>query len=152
MPVDQGQVQPVIEAARRAVAEAQADSHLIVMIGNEFRASDVIGNLLRRRAAVKGSAGAVWDDRVDAPGATYIPKWKANAFCNPDLAVLLEEKHVGHVRLAGLYTKACVSATAKGAQKRGLSVQVIGDATACSSDRSREVALNKLRRVGVEVV
>ena len=98
MPVDQGQVQPVIEAARRAVDKAQTNGDLIVKIGNEFRPSDVIGNLFRHRAAMKGSLGAAWDGRIDPPGATYIPKWKSDAFCNPDLAALLEEKRVGQVR------------------------------------------------------
>jgi nicotinamidase-related amidase len=152
MPVDQGQVQPVIEATQLAVDEAQRNGDLIVKIGNEFRPSDVIGNVFRHRAAVRGSPGAAWDERIDPPGATYLPKWKSDAFCNPDLAILLEDAHVGQIRLAGLYAKACVSATAKTARKRGLSVQVIGDATACSSVQSRHNALDKLRRKGIAVV
>jgi nicotinamidase-related amidase len=152
MPVDQDQVQPVIEAAQQAVDEARRNGDLIVKIGNEFRASDVIGNVFRHHAAMKGSPGAAWDGRIDPSGATYIPKWKADAFCNPDLAILLEDAHVGQLRLAGLYAKACVTATAKKAHQRGLSVQVIGDATACSSGKSRQNALDKLRRIGIEVV
>jgi nicotinamidase-related amidase len=151
MPVDQGQVQPVIEAAQHAVEEAQHNGDLIVKIGNEFRPSDVVGNVFRHHAAMKGSPGAAWDDRIDPPGAIYLPKWKSDAFCNPDLAALLEEAHVGQIQLAGLYAKACVSATAKAARKRGLSVQVIGDAIACSSDKSRLDALDKLRRAGITV-
>jgi nicotinamidase-related amidase len=152
MPVDQGQVQPVLEAAQHAVDEAQRNGDLIVKIGNEFRPSDVIGNLFRHGAAVRGSPGAAWDDRIDPPGATYLPKWKSNAFCNPELATLLEGAHVGEIRLAGLYAKACVSATAKAARKRGLSVQVIGDATACSTEKSRQNALDKLLSIGIAVV
>ena len=152
MPVDQGQVQPVIEAARRAVDKAQTNGDLIVKIGNEFRPSDVIGNLFRRHAAMKGSPGAAWDGRIDPSEATYVSKWRSDAFCNPDLITLLDEAHVGQVRLTGLYAKACVSATAKAARRRGLSVQVISDATACSSDKSRQAALDKLRRIGIEVV
>jgi biuret amidohydrolase len=152
MPVNEAQVQPVIAAAQRAVDEAQHNGDLIVKIGNEFRPSDVIGNAFRHHAAMQGSQGATWDSRIDPPGATYLPKWRSNAFCNPDLTTLLEEARVGQIRLAGLYAKACVSATAKAAQKRGLSVQVIGEATACSSDNSRRNALRKLRRGGIEVV
>jgi nicotinamidase-related amidase len=152
MPVDQGHVQPVIEAAQHAVDEAQRNGDLIVKIGNEFRPSDVIGNVFRHRAAMRGSPGAAWDDRIDPPEAKYLPKWRSDAFCNPDLATLLEEAHVGQICVAGLYAKACVSATAKSAYKRGLSVQVIGEATACSSDRSRQNALDKLRDVGIAVV
>jgi nicotinamidase-related amidase len=152
MPVQQSQVQPALEAARRMVDEALVKDDLIVKIGNEFRQSDVIGNLFRHHAAMKGSVGAAWDCRIDPPEATYVPKWKSDAFCNPDLMELLEEERVGQVRLTGLYAKACVTATAKGARKRGLSVAVIGGATACSSDESRRVALDKLRRIGIEVL
>jgi nicotinamidase-related amidase len=152
MPVDQSQVQPAIEAAHRAVDEASDKGDLILKIGNEFRQSDVIGNLFRHHAAIKGSIGAKWDGRIDPPEATYVPKWKSDAFCNPDLMALLEEEGVGQVRLTGLYAKACITATAKGGRKRGLSVQVIGDATACGSDKSRQAALDKLRRIGIKVL
>ena len=152
MPVDQGQVQPAIEAARRTVGEARDQGDLIVKVGNEFRQRDVIGNLFRHHAAMKGSVGAAWDGRIDPSEAIYVPKWRSDAFCNPELMALLEEERVGQVRLTGLYAKACITATAKGARKRGLSVQVIGNATACSSEKSRQAALDKLRRIGIEVL
>jgi nicotinamidase-related amidase len=142
MPVDQDQVDPAIEAARRAVAEAEREGGLIVMIANVFR----------HHAAMMGSPGSAWDGRIDPPGATYLAKWKSNAFSNPDLAPLLEETNVRRVRLAGLYAKACVSATAKAARRRGFVVEVIADATACSSDQSRRHALEKLGRNGIEVI
>jgi nicotinamidase-related amidase len=97
MPVDQGQVRPVIAPAQQAVNEAQRNGDPIVKIGNEFRRSDVIGNTLRHHAARKGGPGAAWDGRIDPPGAMYIPKWKSDAFCNPDLATLLEEAGVGQL-------------------------------------------------------
>jgi nicotinamidase-related amidase len=152
MPVDKGQVRPVIQAARRTVDEARDQGDLIVKIGNEFRQSDVIGNLFRHHAAMKGSVGAAWDGRIDPSEAIYVPKWRSDAFCNPDLMALLEEERVSQVRLTGLYAKACITATAKGARKRGLSVEVIGEATACSSEKSRQVALDKLRRIGIDVL
>src|SRR5271167_4167508 len=104
MPVDQDQVHPAIEAAHRAVDEARDDGRLIVKIGNEFRHSDVIGNFFRHHAAMKGSLGAAWDGRIDPPEATYVPKWKSDAFCNPDLMTLFKRERVGQVRLTGLYT------------------------------------------------
>jgi nicotinamidase-related amidase len=152
MPVDPSQVEPLIAATLQAVAASLAAGDLIVLIGNEFPRHDLIGNLLRHRAAMKGSAGAAWDSRIDPPGAPYIPKWKSSAFCNPALAATLHDARVARVCLAGLYTRACISATARAAQKRGLLVQVIGGATACSSDTSRQNALDTLRRVGIDVV
>ena len=152
MPVDQRQVGPAIDAARRAVGGALRDGDLIVKIGNEFRSSAVIANVFRHHAAMEGSPGSAWDGRIDPPGATYLSKWRSNAFCNPDLASLLEGANVSCVRLAGLYAKACVSATAKAARRRGFVVEVIGDATACGSDQSRRRALEKLRRNGIGVI
>lgn len=152
LPVKPTQVEPLLAASQRLVEKAEADGDLIVKIGNEFRPSDVIGNLFRHHAAIRGRSGAAWDQRIDPQGAIYLPKWKSDAFCNPELAALLAEHHVTEVRLAGLFAKACVTATAKGALKRGLSVQVIGDATACTSDESRQAALEKLRGLGVNVL
>jgi nicotinamidase-related amidase len=152
MPVDRDQVEPLLAAARRQVEMAEADGDLIVKIGNEFRSSDLIGNLFRHHASMQGSAGSAWDGRIDPPGAAYVAKWKSNAFCNPELGAALAEAQVDRVRLAGLYTKACISATAKAAVGRGLSVQVIAEATACSSDKSRRMALDTLRRMGIDIV
>jgi nicotinamidase-related amidase len=152
MPVDQSQVSTLLAATQQAVDEARVRGDLIIKIGNEFRPKDLVGNLFRHHASIKGSPGASWDSRLDPPTATYIPKWKSNAFSNPELAALLENAQVGHLRIAGLYARACVSATAKAAIGRGLSVQVIGDATACRSNKTRQIALDKLRRIGVDVV
>jgi nicotinamidase-related amidase len=128
-----------------------ADGDLIVRIGNEFRRRDRIGNLLRHHAAMAGSAGAAWDDKVPAAGSAYLPKWKPSAFCNPQLGELLTREGVGQVTICGLYARACVTATAKGAQSRGLRVVIIRDAVACRSDRSREAALQRLKRRGAEL-
>ena len=152
MPVDQGQVESVLAAAQTAVDEAHSVGDLIVKIGNEYPTSDLVGNLVRHHAAMKGSDGAAWDGRLDASGAIYVSKWRSDAFCNPALAAVLTQNMVSDVRLAGLYAKACVSATAKSARKRGLKVQVLGDATACRSEKSRRHALDKLRSIGIQVI
>ena len=152
MPVNPTHVAQMLEASQRAVASAETEGDLVIRIGNEFPTRDVIGNLLRRRAALKGSHGAVWDSRIWPPDSHYVAKWKANAFSNPDLGAMIDEHQIRKVRLAGLFARACVSSTALGAQRRGLRVQVIGGATACRSDRSRAKALDRLRRRGIEIV
>jgi len=149
MPVARNQVAPVLAATRAAIGQAQRDGELIVKIGNEFRPRDWVGNLLRRHAAVAGSAGTRWDVRADVPGAAYLPKWKSDAFCNPRLQQLLASHGIEQVVLAGLYAGACVTATAKGAMAMGLRVIVLPDAVACRSDSSRQAALEHLVRLGV---
>jgi len=153
MPVARDQVAGVLSATRAAIDQARGDGALIVMIGNEFPPGDRIGNLLRHHAAIAGSAGAAWDERA-APGpadAVYLPKWKGSAFCNRELGELLAREGVDQVTLCGLYARACVMATAREAQSRGLSVTVLRDAVACRSNGSRAAALSRLARRGVEL-
>jgi nicotinamidase-related amidase len=151
MPVAREHVAPVLAAARRAADRALLGGDLVVTVGNEFRRSDVIGNLLRRRAAIAGSPGTAWDERIDVDGALYVPKAAGNAFTNPALGAELEARGIRHVTIAGLYAKGCVRATAQAALRRGLTVEVLGDAVACSSDRSRQRALARLTDRGVRV-
>ncbi|HUN32931.1 MAG TPA: isochorismatase family cysteine hydrolase [Trebonia sp.] len=151
MPVARHQVTGVLVATGRVITQATADGDLIVRIGNEFRPRNRIGNLLRHHAAMVGSPGAAWDEQVAAGDSVYLPKWKASAFCNPDLGDLLAREGVQQVRICGLYARACVTATARDALRRGLRVIVMRDAVACRSDRSREAALQRLNRRGAEL-
>jgi nicotinamidase-related amidase len=100
MPVDRAQVLPVLAATRTAVEEAQRRGDLIIKIGNEFRRSALVMNLLRRSAAIVGSPGAAWDERFDVPGVPYLPKWKGDAFCNPELNAMLVEHRTSVIALA----------------------------------------------------
>lgn len=152
MPVARNQVAPVLEAARRAVAEARAKGDAIIAIGNEFRPSDRIANLFRKHAAMAGSAGARWDERLPVEGARYFPKWQGSAFCNPDLGRFLEGEGIDEVALAGLYASACVTATARAALGRGLKVEILADAIADRGDAAREQALRRLEKRGAAVI
>ena len=152
MPVARDQVEPVLAATRAAITQAQARGDLIVQIGNEFRPHDLVGNLGRRGAAIAGRPGARWDPRFAASGASYVAKWKSDAFCNPALEKLLREHDVQEIVVAGLYARACVAATTKAALARGFEVHVLGGAVACRSDASREAALGRIRALGAQVV
>jgi nicotinamidase-related amidase len=151
MPVARNQVSSVIAAACAAIEQSQVAGDLILKIGNEFRPSDVVGNALRHHAAVAGSPGTKWDSRLDVAEATYLVKWKGDAFCNPELHRVLEENGVERITLAGLYARACITATAKGAMKRGLKVRLLVDAIACRSDASRDAAVIRMRKRGVRL-
>jgi nicotinamidase-related amidase len=153
MPVARHQVTGVLVATRTAIDRARAKGDLIVRIGNEFRPSDRIGNLLRHHAAMAGTPGTEWDARAEVTGgdAYYLAKWKGSAFCNPELGDLLAREAVTDIVVCGLYARACVAATARAALARGLRVTVLGDAVACKSDGSREAALHRMVRQGVEL-
>jgi nicotinamidase-related amidase len=149
MPVARNQVAAFIAATRLAVASAREAGDPIIAIGNEFRRSDRLMNFLRRGASIEGSAGARWDERLPLDRIDYLPKWASSAFVNPELERWLDANQVSSLTLAGLQAKACVTATAKDALKRGLRVRVLEDAVACVSDRSRKAALGRLQRRGV---
>lgn len=151
LPVARHQVEPVLDAARRAVDEARRHGDLVVTIGNEFRRGDVLGNMLRRRAAIAGTAGTAWDPRVRPEAALHLSKSAPSAFSNPALGRALDEHAVRTVAIAGLFAKGCVSATAGAALERGLAVEILADAVACSSDRSRARALRRLARRGAHI-
>jgi nicotinamidase-related amidase len=152
MPVDQGQVASVLQAARKAMSDSQRTGDLVVAIGNEFRPSDYLMNLFRRNASIAGSPGARWVEDLPLAGNPYFPKWASSAFVNPDFDRWLQAERVRTLRLTGLQAKACVTATAKDAMRRGYTVEVLDPAIACVSDRSRERALARLERLGVRRV
>jgi nicotinamidase-related amidase len=148
MPVARNQVLPVLEAAAKAMAYFRSTGSPIVAVGNEFKRSDLLLNVLRRFATVAGTPGCVWDERLPLDGAPYFPKWGGSAFVNPGLEPWLREHGVEEVVLAGLYARACITATAKAALKRGFRVSTLNEAIACASDETRARALARLHARG----
>jgi nicotinamidase-related amidase len=152
LPIAQNQVRSLIEHTREAIAVAQQQGYLLIMIGNEFRKNQFLSNLFRQRSAMKGSPGAIWDERVLVPHARYIPKWKNNAFSNPELSKVLHEQKITTIALAGVFANQCVRATANAATRQGFTVQILASAVGCASDRSKERALRRLSKRGVTLI
>jgi nicotinamidase-related amidase len=152
MPVCRDHVGPALDAARRALAEAQGAGDVILAIGNEFRPGDHLMNLLRRRASIAGSPGSCWTAALPLGGIPYLAKWAASAFVNPELDPWLRARGVRTLALAGLKAAACISATARDALARGYKVELLGDAIACDSDASRRRALEALRARGARLI
>lgn len=65
---------------------------------------------------------------------------------------IIADRQIEQVRLAGLFARACVAATARGAIARGLQLQLLVDAIACKSNESRSSALTRLARSGMQLV
>jgi nicotinamidase-related amidase len=153
MPIASDQLEPLIAGANRAIAEARSRGIPIVAVGNEFDPNDRIMNVLRRGAAIAGTPGAAWDPRVPTDGARYFPKTRGDAFSNDAFRRhLVDELGVDDVLLAGVYAKACIAATARGARRAGLRVTVLEDAVADASDALKANALRKLAAVpGISV-
>lgn len=152
MPVARHQVSPVLAATQTYIGAATTVGALVIKVGSEFRRADLVRNLLRRGAAIEGKYGTAWDSRVEPPGATYIPKWKGDAFCNPALLAALTDNGIDDVALAGLFASGCITATTKTALRLGFRVRLLADATACRSDTTRPSALSRLSRLGAQCV
>lgn len=152
MPVARHQVEPMLRSAAAARDAARRQGWETIAIGNEFPRRDWLGNLFRKFAAVAGSAGAQWDDRLPLAEAHYFPKWRASAFCNPNLAGYLREKQIRRLYLAGLFASACITATAKAAMAHGFDVTVLADAVADRSNPARTRALRRLQKLGATVI
>jgi len=151
MPVARGQVVGLLAATTAAITAARGRADPVVAIGNEFRRNDHLGNLLRRSASIAGSWGAGWDERLPLDDIQYFAKWGGDAFGNPELEPWLRARRVDRLALTGLFAKACVTATAKGALARGFGVRILAGGVACGSDKSLDRALERLIRCGVAV-
>ena len=95
-----------------------------------------------------GSAGARWTDTLPLDGIPYFPKWAGSAFVNPAFDAWLRANGVTTLRLTGLMARACITATAKDALRRGYRVEILPEAVACANDRSRAQALQRLEARG----
>lgn len=152
LPIAREEVAPVLAAANRAIAAAAARRTAVVYIGNEFTSWDVLGNLFRHGAAMRGTPGAALDPRLTKlAGAPYFSKDRADAFSNPALGNFLRSHRIASVVVCGVFADACVSATTKAALARGLKVALLADAVGAASDSARRRALVALGRAGAKV-
>ncbi len=90
-------------------------------------------------ACMRGSAGAQAPSSVaPRPGEPVIAKSFFSAFGNPALAASLVRENIDTLVIAGLYTHACVRATALDAYQQGLAVRIVSDAIAsCETEHAR---------------
>ena len=148
LPISADHVGEVLCAANEAAVNAQERGWPIAAIGNEFRKSAVLANLLRNFAAQRGSAGAKWDPRAPQQVEAYFAKRSADAFSNPELDRWLRHKRVTSIHLCGVMAGACVAATAKAGLKLGYEVKLIERGIGAQSARSRLKALEQLLALG----
>ncbi len=152
MPIASGQMEQVLANSNRAIEAAAAHRAAIIYVGNEYTRWDIPGNWFRHDAARAGTPGASLDPRVKRVAeAPYFPKRKGDAFSNPELEPFLREHHVKRVVICGVYADACVTATARGALRRGFEVAVLSDAVGAAGDDARRSAIEKLGRDNIEI-
>ncbi|MBB5061613.1 nicotinamidase-related amidase [Granulicella aggregans] len=152
LPIAVEQVDPLLLAVRTAVNHASRKHEPVINIGNEFRSTDFVSNVLRRFATMQRSVGSRWDPRASKGASGYFSKASGDAFSNPDLDPHLRSLGVATIVLCGVYASECVLKTARGALIRGYKVQILAPAVGDSSARARTRAIGKLRGMGAQVI
>lgn len=150
--VAQKQVAGLIDSANLAILQARTRGDIIVAVGNEFRSADYVGNIFRKFAAIEGTKGAAWDERVPLDAIPYFPKRASDAFSNPQLERFLISRGAKELILSGVFASACITATARGARSRGFAVSVLKRAVGDGTDARRDAALSRLSGIGVQIL
>jgi nicotinamidase-related amidase len=151
-PIAMHQVKPMIEKINEIVSKTYQEKMHVIYIGNEFERYQFISNWFRNHAAVKGSQGAQLNEQLKIVSNNYFGKNKGDAFSNPSLVGYIEDNHIKNIFIAGLFAEGCVTATAKGAVKRGLTVNIIEDAVAGANDQKRDRATKNLSLLGAHLI
>jgi nicotinamidase-related amidase len=151
MPIALEQTPGLLLAANAAHTEARRRGFSVVAIGSQFPRWNLLGNLVRRFAALEGSPRAAWDPRAPQQWDTYFAKRRPSAFTNPALEQWLRAREVTRLHLAGVMAGICIAATAKASLERGYRVSLVEEAIGAPSDRARDTALAKLQERGCEI-
>lgn len=149
MPISSRNADILISLSNRLIMHAESAGWKLIFIKNEFKKSDWIGNLFRKRAAIEGTVGAEIDPRViSTKSSLVISKSRADAFTNPELAEVLNSSGIRQIVIIGVMAEGCVRATVNGAIKRGFSVTVVSDCVASSRDFLKRFGLNSMQKAG----
>ena len=152
LPVGAANAGRVISVANSMVALFEEQHWPIVVVSNQFKVSDVIGNFFRRYAAVEGSEGGKMDPRVLVHEARYFSKSKSSAFTTPDFCEYLKTAGIGQVVICGVYAEGCVRATAFDAKRAKLDTVVLSDGISSNRKSKYMWALSHMRKRGIQVV
>jgi nicotinamidase-related amidase len=152
LPVGKANAERIINVANRMAALFAEQQCPIIVIANQFKRSDTLGNFFRRHAAMEGTEGACVDPRVQVRDACSFSKAKSSAFTNPDLADHLKATLIDRLVICGVYAEGCVRATAFDALRAGLETVVISDGVASKRTATYKWALTHMRKRGVWVM
>ncbi len=152
LPVGAANAERVISVANSMAALFEERGWPIIVIYNQFKKSDVMGNFFRRYAAVEGSEGGKMDPRVLVHDARYFSKAKSSAFTNPDFSEYLKMTGIDHVVICGVYAEGCVRATAFDAQRANQETVVLSDGVSSNRTSKYKWALSHLRKRGIRVM
>jgi len=147
MPVDKSQVVPMIQKINLLISDSQKNGDLVIYIRNIFHKPD-IANLFRHFAAVGGSPGIAFDDRLAVVSEHVFAKSQPDAFSNKELEAFLIANRVNEVTVCGVFADQCVYWTSRGALNRGYRVNYVVDAVAATSMKDISKAAKSIEEYG----
>ena len=105
------------------------------------------------RHCVQGSEGSEIVERLSPrEGELVVPKRRYSAFFGTDLDLILREKGIDNILLAGVCTNICVLYTAADARNLGYRVKVIPECVASFDEEAHKWALKELEEtLGVDI-
>ena len=125
-----------------------ASGRPIIYIRNVFSRSDIIANLIRHGAAVEGSTGVAYDERLEILQVAQFSKSVPDMFSNRDLEKYLVSHHVSRLFMTGVFADQCVYWSSKSALNRKYSVTIISDAVAAGNKNAADSAMKRLQHLG----
>jgi maleamate amidohydrolase len=83
------QIEPMLMCINTIINKANEYGIPVIYIGNEFEPKQLISNIFRKNATIKGTHGAELDERLLMVNDIYFPKNKAGALSNLELVSYL---------------------------------------------------------------
>jgi len=99
-------------------------------------------SIMKTHSFARGEWGGEWhSDFGPEPGDLVASEhWSQSGFANTNLDMLLKQKGITHVILAGLLANTCIESTARFAMELGYHVTLVRDATAAFSHEMMHAA------------
>jgi nicotinamidase-related amidase len=151
MPVDRVHAQTMIGNINKIIAKFRERGDVIIYVRNVFGRYD-IGNVFRNFAAVQGSPGVAFDDRLTVVSDLVFDKSRPDAFSNGKLESLLYARRISEITVTGVFADQCAYWTSRGALNRGYKVSYVADAVAARSAEDIDRAARSLKSHGATIV
>ncbi len=148
------EAEAVIDKTAELLAVARRSGCLVVFIRHSYRKDKPDANLSSMRpCCIEGTAGDEIDPRlpIDEKKDYVLVKRRYSAFFGTDLDLVLRERGVKNLIVAGLKTNNCVNATVLDAHYRAYNTTVVADCTATNDKEAHRIYLRDMERYLCEV-
>ena len=141
----------IIRSVNSLIEQYQSNKHDIIYIKHIIQNNPI--NCILFGFSIQGTKGAELYSGLNIVSEYCIEKLFPDAFSSKKLRELIKEKQYDAVAICGLDEGGCVSATAKGAVKNGLSVEMLTDGIATYFSLVKiEKLRNELKSKGVKFI